>query len=193
MAKIKSIGIIAEDKSDVEASKHLIKRIIKKDNMPFKHFVGDGCGKIRRKALDWSNALHTRGCDLLILIHDLDRNELIKLQNDLDNTLRTTKIANRIVCIPTEEMEAWFLSDPEGLKDAMSLKKTPKISNNPESIPSPKERLEEIVYINSNKERNYLNTKHNSTLAKSLSIDLMKTKCPSFNKLYQYLVALNYK
>src|SRR5690349_14863185 len=102
MAKIKSIGIIAEDKSDVEASKYLIRRIINRDKMSFKHFVGDGCGKIKRKALDWSNNLHKRGCDLLILIHDLDRNQFVSLQNDLQNAIKTTSMPKKLICIPTE-------------------------------------------------------------------------------------------
>ncbi|RYF19782.1 MAG: DUF4276 family protein [Flavobacteriales bacterium] len=193
MSKIKSIGIIAEDLSDIEASKLLIKRIIQKDRMPFKHYTGDGCGKIMRKALDWSNLLHQRGCDLLVLIHDLDRNHLLKLKGDLQAVLKSSKMQNKLICIPTEEMEAWFLSDMDGLRTAMSLKRTPKAFTNPENVPSPKEKLGEIVYLCSNKERSYLNTKHNSKLALSLSIDLMKTKCPSFNELHQYLTAQTYK
>ncbi len=84
MAKVKSIGIIAEDDSDFETSKVLIKRIIQNDKIAFKKAIGNGCGKIRRKANDYSKDLHNRGCNLLILIHDLDRRELNQLKEELE-------------------------------------------------------------------------------------------------------------
>ena len=74
MSKVKCIGIIAEDNSDFETAKILIKRILNRDNLSFKKAVGNGCGKLRRKALDYIIDLKNRGCDMVIIIHDLDRN-----------------------------------------------------------------------------------------------------------------------
>lgn len=71
MSRIKCIGIIAEDNSDFEASSILIKRIIEKSKIGFKKAVSNGCGKLKRKASDYAIDLKKRGCDMLIVIHDL--------------------------------------------------------------------------------------------------------------------------
>lgn len=192
MSKVKSIGIIAEDNSDFETSKILIKRIIKKDNIAFKKAIGNGCGKIKRKALDYSRDLKNRGCNLLILLHDLDRNQLVTLKAELDNKLAGSHIANYFVCIPIEEIEAWLLSDPNGIKEALNLRKAPNVKGQPEQIPSPKEKLEELVSICSNREKVYLNTKHNEIIATKISIDAMKQKCNSFLLLHDFLLSQKY-
>lgn len=156
MTKIKSIGIIAEDDSDYETSKVLIRRIIQKDNIAFKKAIGDGCGKVRRKAFDYSRDLHRRGCNLLILIHDLDRNDEKALKKELEDKLKNSAIKDYFVCIPIEEIEAWFLSDPNGVKEALKLRKSPKIKGHAEQVASPKEKLEKLVSLCSNKEKVYL-------------------------------------
>ncbi len=187
MSRIKSIGIIAEDDSDFESTKIIIRRIIGIDKMPFKKAIGNGCGKVRRKALDYANNLQKKGCDLIILIHDLDRHDVTSLREDLEGKLKSASVFNRFICIPTEEIEAWFLSDPHGIKDALNLKRIPNISGKPETISSPKEKLGECVYLCSNKEKIYLNTKHNEILSKTISINLMRQKCPSFDLLYSFI------
>lgn len=192
MSKIKAIGIIAEDDSDFETSKIIIKRIINNDKIAFKKAIGNGCGKIKRKALDYSRDLKNRGCNLLILFHDLDKNKLHALKAELDDKLSGSHISNYFVCIPIEEIEAWFLSDPNGIKVALNLKKAPKVKGQPEQILSPKEKLEDLVSVCSNKEKIYLNTKHNVTIAKKVSIDLMKQKCKSFLLLHDFLQSQKY-
>jgi hypothetical protein len=192
MNKVKCIGIIAEDNSDFESSKILIKRIIKKENIRFKKAIGNGCGKIRRKANDYSSDLQKRGCNLLILLHDLDRFNLLDLKKELEEKLETAPIDNYFVCIPIEELEAWFLSDPNGIKHALNLKRAPNIKGLPEHILSPKEKLEELVSICSNKEKIYLNTKHNELIASKISIDKAKEKCISFKQFHDFLLKQKY-
>lgn len=192
MSKIKCIGIVAEDKSDFEASTILIKRILNKSNIPFKKAVGNGCGKLKRKASDYAVDLKKRGCDMLILIHDLDRNDLNKLTRELAQKLANAPIKEKFICIPVEELEAWFFSDLEGLQKLFKLKRRPKITGNPETIRSPKEKLEEVIYSCSDKSVIYLNTEHNKKIAEVISIDLMKNKCNSFRLLYDFVKAKRY-
>lgn len=187
MSKVKHIGIIAEDISDFESSKILIKRITNRQNLSFKKAIGNGCGRIRRKANDYSIDLCKRGCNLLILLHDLDRNDLNKLHTELTNILSNSPIINRIVCIPVEEIEAWFLSDPAGIKKSFNLKRKPKITGNPETIPSPKEKLGGYIHSCSEKNTIYLNTKHNQILSQNISLDLVKMKCQSFGLFYDFI------
>lgn len=184
----KKIGIIAEDESDVEAIKELIKRITGKNNIGFKHFVGRGCGKIKRKADNWANQLKHRGCSVLILIHDLDKNKYDDLYKIIHKSIHPFAISKTLINIPTEEMEAWFLADENGLKTALNLKKKPKKYHHPETIKSPKEVLGKEIEKASNDTKIYLNTKHNLLIAKSIDIDIVKSKCKSFNSLHQFVI-----
>lgn len=192
MSRIKCIGIISEDKSDFESSSIIIKRIAEKDRISFKKAIGNGCGKIKRKAADYAIDLKKRGCDMLVLLHDLDRNNLVKLKKELDEKLSNSPIKNKFVCIPIEEIEGWFLSDPDELQSIFKLKRKPKIKGNPELIASPKEKLEEYIYQCSNKETIYLNTEHNRKIAETISIELMKQKCNSFKQLYDFIKKQTY-
>jgi len=100
MSKVKRIGIIAEDDSDYEATKAIIKRIISNDKIGFKPRISNGCGKLKRKAFDYAVDLHRRGCDLLLLFHDLDRNKLTELENEPKEKLSKNPISNYFICIP---------------------------------------------------------------------------------------------
>ncbi len=193
MSKVKCIGIIAEDNSDFETAKILLKRILNRDNLCFKKAIGNGCGKLRRKALDYAVDLRKRGCDMLILIHDLDRNTHQELLTDLTKKLEYAPIDKKFICIPIEELEAWFLSDPESIKTTFNLARQPKFRGRPETVQSPKEKLGEQIYLCSNKSTIFLNTKHNQRIAERLTIDIIREKCPSFNLLHNFVTGYEYR
>lgn len=192
MSRVKCIGLVVEDESDYESSKKIIQRITKNYDLKFKKAISNGCGKLRRKLFDYAVDLNNRGCDTLIVIHDLDRNNLNELKNDLETKLKNSPLIRRFLCIPIEELEAWFLSDPDGIKKYFNLKRKPKIKGNPETIISPKEKLGEIIYHCSEKNLHYLNTKHNQLLSGVLSLELVFQKCSSFRLLYAFLVNQKY-
>src|SRR5680860_1171714 len=100
MSKVKSIGLIVEDNSDYTCFTTLIKRIAKKDNIKFKKVIGYGCGQIKKKALLWSTNLHQRGCNVLILVQDLDRNNLAELKLQLEKAVEESPVESKLVCIP---------------------------------------------------------------------------------------------
>jgi len=185
--KIKAVGLIVEDKSDFDSFKILISRITDKNNLTFKRAIGHGCGKLRRKASSYCQNLKRKGCNLIILVHDLDRNNFTNLESELNILISSSPAKYNFVCIPIEEIEGWFLSDPEGIKETFKLKRKPKINGNPETISSPKEQLEDYVYYCSEKSKRYLNTKHNSKLAEKICLEKMRNKCPSFNQLFDEL------
>lgn len=193
MSKIKGIGLIVEDNSDFDSFKTLIKRIVDKSNIKFKKAVSNGCGKLRRKASSYAVNLHRQGCDMIILIHDLDRCDYEKLKRELENKLADCPSKCHYICIPIEEIEAWFLSDPDCIKNTFSLPRLPRISNIPEAIESPKEKIESLVRQYSNKSKIYLNTKHNEKLSEVVCLDTVKAKCESFKKLNDFVLEHDYK
>jgi hypothetical protein len=190
--KIKAIGLIVEDNSDFNSLKIIISRVLEKNNLTFKKAIGNGCGKMKRKAVSYANILSRKGCDLIILVHDLDRNNLLTLQKELNNILATSIAKNKFVCIPIEELEGWFLADPEGIKDVFNLSRVPKIKGKPQDVDSPKERLEDHIYQCSNKSKIYLNTKHNDLLSTNLDLDKLSEKCESFKELKDYISEFEY-
>ena len=192
MSKVKCIGIIAEDNSDFEAVKVLIARIIDRDNFSFKRRVGNGCGRVKQNALKYAKNLNNRGCDMLILIHDLDKNNLAELLKKLQNKIKDAPFDKKFVCIPIEELEAWFLSDPVSIKTTFNLKRQPKFSGLPETVNSPKEVLADQISKCSDKQINFLPI-NNKIIAANVNLDLIKEKCPSFDLLHTFLLKYKYK
>ncbi len=173
------IGIIAEDDSDVESARVLIRRISKRDDIGVKRFVGQGCGRINRKCQSWASTLRLKGCRHLIIIHDLDRKHLAALRYQLEQAIYPSPITPYLICIPIEEMEAWWLSDPEAIRKALNLRVTPRVKGRPQDILSPKEHIGQLVRVCSQKTKKYLNTEHNAKIAEHVSLTKLRT-CTSF-------------
>ena len=188
MNKVKNIrvGIIAEDNSDVDAARVMIRRIAETNRIDVKKFVGRGCGKIMKKCNAWASILKTKGCKYLILIHDLDRNDLAVLMQSIEDAVSPCPIDPYLICVPIEEMEAWWLADPQAIKTALKLDKAPKVIGLPQSIPSPKEKLGVLVNRCSKSRKLYLNTKHNAAIAEVL--DFSKAMgCNSFTPFFKFV------
>jgi len=181
------VGVIAEDNSDVDCVEVLIRRLTNNAHIGIKSFVGKGCGKIRKKCYAWSDQLRQRGCSLLILIHDRDGNDVEDLIIVLNRALDPCPITTHLICIPVQEFEAWLLSDPDAIRSAMHLNKTPRIRWQPETINAPKEYLGRLIDRASRGEKVYIHTKHNSKITEMLSIDLVRSKCPSFIPFYDFV------
>lgn len=181
------LGIIAEDRSDVDSVLALVRKIAATPNVRAKHFVGKGCGKIRRKCHAWSKQLKQRGCSVLILVHDLDNKNLADLQQALTESLAPCPIEKHLICIPVQEYESWLLADPSAIRVAMNLRSDPHISGMPEDISSPKEYLGDTIRRASDGKKLYLNTKHNVRISEELSIENARSRCPSFRPFVEFV------
>lgn len=180
----KKIGVIAEDKSDVEVVTEILAKYIARNTFSVKQFVGNGCGKVKQKCDSWSRLLFKGGCEHVLLLHDLDRNNEAKLRKSLEKKLPQKDFPNSLIVIPIEELEAWLLSDAEAIRQVFSLPKLPKRITNCESVNSPKEHLAEMVWSIGRKR--YVNTIHNKKISEKISLENLN-RCPSFAGLDKYL------
>lgn len=178
------IGVIAEDVSDVQVVSELLSKYIDKNKFSVKHFVGQGCGKLKAKCGAWVENLCSQGCSHIFLFHDLDRNNEATLRADLNK--RLSKCAfDPLVVIPTEELEAWLLADMEAIKSVFSISEKIKPIHDVESVPSPKEYLQRLIKRNSNK--NYVNTIHNRKIAEKMQRAKL-AECTSYLPFEKYLL-----
>lgn len=179
------IGIIAEDMSDIEVIKILAKKVSGKA-ISSCHFVGKGCGPLKRKTPGWCKSLMTKGCAQIIMIHDRDRNNAQQLRDQLEAILGQAPQPTKVVIIPEEELEAWLLSDTAAIAAALKLRNKIKQVNHPETVGSPKEFIRDTVYKTSDKKVQYVNNVHNKLIAQLANTDLIKKKCPSFRPFVNF-------
>jgi len=179
MSKI-HIGVIAEDPSDVEVLKELGRKISGRNFTVSQHF-GKGCGPLKSKTPGWCRSFKAKGCTAVVLVHDRDNRDAVKLRLELQEILNNSEMEKAYVTVPSEELEAWLLSDTVAIKKALNLEKEPKAVNHPEGISSPKECLGKLVTMNSKlRSKFYVNTEHNSLIAREISVSAIDKKCPSF-------------
>jgi uncharacterized protein DUF4276 len=182
------LGIIAEDRSDVEVVAAIAVKVASGRPLVVRSFVGHGCGKLRCKSRQWATNLREQQCNMLVLVHDLDKAHLPSLQAQLAGALYPSPIAHHILVIPVHEIEAWLLSDGSAIKRALNIKSPmPKVAN-PETIFNPKERLERLVYSVSHRTKRYLSTVHNRRIATELDLNKVR-RCRSFAPLEAFLRA----
>lgn len=187
LTKAVKIGLIAEERNDVDVIYELTCKVVQENQFSLLHFIGHGCGKVRRKCNAWTQNLFDRGCSCVVLVHDRDRWAENDLRTALEVELARVDSKRTLVVIPVEELEAWLLADPPAIMAAFNMQRPPKIPRWPEKIPSPKEYLAALVRKNS--KTLYLNTVHNRAIAKRLSVDNLN-RCPSFSRYPEFLRSL---
>lgn len=172
------VGIIAEDDTDVAVLRELISKIARGKSFSIKKFAANGCGKLVGKCYQWSVVLKSRGCEFLIVLHDLDERQETQLRQQLENVLNTSPIRKRLVVIPIKEVEAWLLSDHKAIEKAMNLKQKIDKVPNPQSIANPKKYLSDLILLKSGKVKHYL-TSDNSKIAQKIDVSNLR-RCSSF-------------
>ncbi len=167
-----TVGIIAEDESDVAVIRKLTCRMAATKRIGFKHFVGNGCGKLRRKCSAWARSLVERSCSCIVVVHDLDAFTEADLRRELATAVAGAHPRISAVVIPKREIEAWFLFDPNAIKEVFGGREDAKITGNPENLSDPKKYLEELVWKKYRKR--YLHTIHNEKLADKISLSKLE-------------------
>jgi hypothetical protein len=179
------LGIIAEDESDVSVINILIRKMARK---PFglKRQIGHGSGRIRGKCRAWANTLKHRGCNLLIIVHDLDARDLRQLYRTLTEALGVSPITEHAIIIPVREVEAWLLADHEAIRRTFRFRARLGPIANPETKPRPKEFLRDLIYQRSEGRIIYLNTVHNVRIAEQCTATNLN-RCESFRPLADFV------
>jgi hypothetical protein len=187
---VTAIGIIGEDKTDCDTVAILVRRIldamqVEHVGLPMRYPARGGCGQLRRKAPAFLNALLKAGCSAAIFLHDLDLNPVTRNLNDAEKLRRQLEAIkapyglNRHICIPIEEIEAWFWSD-QAVLDLIGRGQG-KSSTSPHTIRQPKEALQRLSRRAHNK--CVYSTNDNTKLAEKLDLDLCAKHCPAFGDL----------
>lgn len=182
------IGIISEDNTDFESIKVVISKLIDINGVGFRSKVGN-CTKIRSKCIAMATDLNNKKCNVLIVVIDQDRNDCDTLKKEVASKLSDSAITRRLVAVPVEELEAWFIADPEGIKKSLGLKRKPKFSGLPESISSPKEKLRDQIFACSGNEIFY-QTAFNKRIASEIDYQKVYSKCPSFVEFSDFVKSL---
>lgn len=182
------VGFIAEENSDIEVMYQLMTKLIAENRFCVSQFIGHGCGKIQKKGRGWAEILIQKGCQAIVLLHDLDRrdeNELRSMLNGLIDGIAKPPI---LILIPIEEIEAWLLSDVDAIRDVFRMKANPKLPTQPERIKDPKGWLAKLVRKGGTGK--YLNTVHNKRIAAAMSLKEVQKKCPSFHPFPPFIKAI---
>jgi len=171
MSNIK-IALIAEDDTDCDAIRKIVHRVLGED-VTTKKWASKGCSALKKKLTAKLKLLSNEGCSIFIIVHDLDRNPQNDSLNDepalrlkLESLSSGIESFNKHICIPIEELEAWFWSDPEVIKYLGGQKS--KAHHNPHEIKSPKEKLIELS-VGENRKPRY-STNMNVELAERLNL-----------------------
>lgn len=184
-------GVVAEDETDFRVARVLIRRLLRRNDVSIKTRVTNGCGKLEQKLPIWIAQLADEGCDAIVVLRDLDRNPLNNALNDeIATRYRLENVAvpdgvRCLVCIPIEELEAWFWSDPAVVQHVG--RGLGKASSSPHMISRPKEELIRLSRKADKKPR--YSTNNNERLAELLSLDLCAQRCSSFRSLREFVLA----
>lgn len=191
------VCVVAEDETDCDALRTLIKRMANDVGAPpvgVERYWGKGCSKLKRKARSILRQMFDRGCTAAIVVHDLDRDPANGMLND-ERRLRAEleliecpPSLKRHICIPVEELEAWFWSDQAILDEVAGVKGKAKAAAQPELVRQPKEQLIRLSRDGGKKPR--YSTNENVNLATSLNLNVCAGRCRSFREFYDFIRAV---
>lgn len=182
-----AIGVLGEDATDCKTISVILRRIIPKEvGVQRRAPPKGGCAALRRAAEAYMKDLVRGGCSAIVLVHDLDldaANSQLNCEPTLRahlNTIAVPSGAERLICIPVEELEAWFWADQ------VVLDKVGRGHGKAERWPQqhvrkPKEALRNLSAKAHHKP--VYSTNDNHELAEILNLELCAERCPSFRDL----------
>lgn len=182
-------GIIAEDPSDVEALKVIVRRLKDDTSLPILAKGYSGCSEMLRKGSSQFRLFAKRGVEKYIICYDSDRADPEQRRQEAKTKIWDDANIHGDCCVvvPVQELEAWILADIGAVSNIIKSWSPSSTSiPNPETIPDPKEHLEKLSRINHRPR--YSHAIHNSRVAQYLDLNLVAKKCPSFSILKDFII-----
>jgi hypothetical protein len=183
-------GVIAEDPSDIETLRVLIRRLSNNSGLPLKGKGYSGCGEMLNKGASQLKLFARLGCKRFIICYDADGPDAMARRQAVVEKIIIPSGLPQTSClalVPVQEIEAWILADIHQAVPHVIPSWKPDEVSNPEGIASPKEHLEHLSR-GSNKKPRYVYTIHNSQVARYLAFATVHRKCKSFRPLQQFIV-----
>jgi Domain of unknown function (DUF4276) len=183
------LAIFGEDQSDFDTLKTMVRTLKNDQGLKVKGKGYGGCGNLLKACARDIKELHRQGYKKFVVCHDADGQPPEEIrQTVLERVINPGGLvlsSDCIVLIPVQEIEAWILADLSSVSNIFKGWKPQGISN-PENISKPKKYLEKLSRDHKLRPR-YSHAIHNSRIAKYLNYEVIKSKCPSFRPLLQFL------
>lgn len=189
------IGVFAEDDSDFQVLKILIRRLLNKEQFKVVGKGYTGHGELFKDAPKEIQRLSRINVRKFVVCTDSDGKCPDKLKNSIHENVFSpsgcgiawTEFACALV--PVQEIEAWMLSDEVALSKVCKGWRPVGIPN-PESIASPKEYLCRLSRA-SNRRPRYVPAIDNPRTANYLNLSTVAQKCASFRTLREFIIPKN--
>ena len=182
--------VIAEDTSDVNCLKILIRRLLNNKSITIEGKGFGSCGNMKNKGSEFLAAYNKQdNFRKLIICHDRDNKSHQDIYDIASKIAKNAKLSSeKLICIliPTEEIEAWILADIKAVSCVIPSWQPKENYSNPEDIQNPKEELIRLSRTNKPKPL-YNNNTHNEKIMAHLNLDIVKKKCPSFAELAAFV------
>ncbi len=182
-----TIAILAEDTSDVEALKYIVRRALGQERLPLWTKGYGGGGDLLSKGVRDIRQLQREGVQRFVVCHDADTESWEAVDSKVRRRLLTpTGIAERCcVAVPVQELEAWLIADEQAINAVITSFRFGG-HRSPEQINSPKEWLRSESRRAGGKPL-YVPKMHNPRVAERLRLEVVGQKCPSFRRFAEGL------
>jgi hypothetical protein len=183
--------VIAEDSSDFNCLKILIKRLANNNAISIAGKGYNCCGDMLNKGAALLRLYDKqKGYSKFIICYDRDKDpSQQRYEQVVVKIIKPAEInKSKKICIviPTEEIEAWILADIQAVSKVIPSWQPENKYPNPEEIANPKETLERLSRENKPKPL-YSHNTHNEQVMKHIDLDIVKKKCPSFVELTEFV------
>lgn len=182
-----SFGIVAEDASDAETLKQLVKRAVGENQKI--HTIGcGGCGSLCRKGSRHLKNFQRLGVTRFIVCHDADGDEQKAMEireKVLAQVIRPSGCQPACALVPVQELEAWMIADHEAIAAVIPSFQLQEVAR-PELQANPKGWLENASRVKSARPL-YRHATHNPRVAEHIRISVLYQKCPSARVLFDFL------
>jgi 5S rRNA maturation endonuclease (ribonuclease M5) len=173
------IGLIVEGESDRRAFEKIFSNA--GIEAEFRIVQGFPVRKFNALAREMKNS----GCKKVLILRDTECKGKIERYEELKEKIR--ELEGIEVCFAQCSLESWLLADEEAV-DSLLRERSKKpikveIISNPESIPKPKDKMNEIFRRTRGIKLGYIEIAHAPEIASRVKIGKLEEKCESFREM----------